>query len=212
MLSREEGLIFVDPNLMVASDRQMRMKLRKNLPLASLSTLRKISTMYPRPDLSRGEYGNQFDRTNALISGLSFWRAMLIIEWIFDCNTRWIANAFGNKTYNYKYSIQPSVHGAELFITFLNIKLNWRGKRRIIRLPHAQAWQSYLISFIKHGDPNVERRPGTIPWRTTGAGINVLKMEWDGFSWTEDDQVPSDRCGFWQRAEYAPPWNITSFN
>jgi hypothetical protein len=68
---REEGLIFVDPMLIMATDRQTRMKLRKNLPLASLSTLQKIRNMYPSPTFSEGEFANQFDRVNALISGLA---------------------------------------------------------------------------------------------------------------------------------------------
>ena len=57
---------------MMATERQARMILRKNLPMASLSTLRKITEMYPSPSLSNGEYTHQFDRVNALISGSLF--------------------------------------------------------------------------------------------------------------------------------------------
>lgn len=56
---------------MMASERDTRMKLRSNLPIAPLSTLQKIRTLYPSPDESDGEYGNQFDRINQLISGYS---------------------------------------------------------------------------------------------------------------------------------------------
>lgn len=66
---RDEGLIFVDPTLLVASERQTRMKLRQNLPLAPLSVLRQVHKMYPSPSASNGEYAHQFDRVNALISG-----------------------------------------------------------------------------------------------------------------------------------------------
>ena len=66
---RDEGLIFVDPTLMMAAERQIRMMLRKNLPFANVSTLQKIKEMYPSPSSSNGEYAHQFDRVNALISG-----------------------------------------------------------------------------------------------------------------------------------------------
>lgn len=69
--NRDEGLIFVDPMLIVATERQTRMRLRKNLPLASVPTLHKIRKMYPHPIFSNGEFAHQFDRINALISGLT---------------------------------------------------------------------------------------------------------------------------------------------
>jgi hypothetical protein len=68
---REEGLIFVDPRLIMASERQTRTMLHKNLPFASLSTLQKIGNMYLSPSRSNGEYAHQFDRVNALISGFT---------------------------------------------------------------------------------------------------------------------------------------------
>jgi len=67
---RDEGLIFVDPTLIVATERQTDTILRKNLPIASVSTLRKIKDMYPSPGKSGGEYAHQFDRVNTIISGL----------------------------------------------------------------------------------------------------------------------------------------------
>jgi hypothetical protein len=66
---REEGLLFVDPILLMASERQTRMKLRQNLPIAPLSALHQIKDLYPSPSLSGGQYAHQFDRVNAMISG-----------------------------------------------------------------------------------------------------------------------------------------------
>jgi hypothetical protein len=133
----------------------------------------------------------------------------LTVEWIFNCNTRFIANAYGNKTYNYRYSIRPSIHAADLFLTFLDLKFDWKGERQLMRLPYAQAWQSYLISFIKYGDPNVHRRQDTIPWGYTGENMNIVDLRREEFKWDVDDQVDEERCAFWQRAEYAPVWNST---
>ena len=92
----------------------------------------------------------------------------------------------------------------------MDLKFDWRGKRQLMRLPYAQAWQSYLISFIKYGDPNVLRRPETIEWGVTGEEMRIVDLRWEGFQWSVDDQVDEERCEFWQRGEYAPPWNISS--
>ena len=54
---------------MVATDRDTRIAIKKNMPLASIETLRKVRDMYPRPSASHGEYAHQFDRVNALIEG-----------------------------------------------------------------------------------------------------------------------------------------------
>jgi len=208
--SRDEGLIFVDPTLLIASERQTRMKLRQNLPLASLSTLRQMQKMYPSPSLSNGEYAHQFDRVNAMISRTHPPTTPLTTEWIFNCNTRYISQAYDNNTYNYRYSIRPSIHAADVFLTFMDLKFDWRGKRQMMRLPYAQAWQSYLIGFIKYGDPNVLRRAETIEWGVTGEEMRIVDLRWEGFQWSVDDQVDAERCGFWQRGEYAPLWNVSS--
>jgi carboxylesterase type B len=132
---------------------------------------------------------------------------MLILEWIFNCNIRYITNAYGNKTYNYRYSLRPSIHAADLLLTFMDLKIDWRGKRRLMHIPYARAWQSYLISFIKHGNPNVQRREETIPWESAGEDMKIVDLRWEGFKWDVDEQVDAERCAFWQNAEYAPKWN-----
>lgn len=67
---------------------------------------------------------------------------------------------------------------------------------------HAKGLQSYFISFAKHGDPNVERQAGTIEWGMFGSGKGIVDLGLDGFSGTSDNQLPEDRCGFWQTAPY----------
>jgi hypothetical protein len=92
----------------------------------------------------------------------------------------------------------------------MDLKFDWKGKRQLIRFPYAQAWQSYLISFIKHGNPNVQRRPETIQWEYAGPHMKMVDLRWEGFQWDTDDQVDASKCGFWQRAEYAPQWNCST--
>ena len=80
-----------------------------------------------------------------------------------------------------------------------------------MRLPYAQIWQSYLLSFIKYGDPNVASIRGATQWKKTGDEMGIIDMRWDGIVWDNDDQVDPERCTFWQRAEYAPLWNATAW-
>jgi hypothetical protein len=91
----------------------------------------------------------------------------------------------------------------------MDVSFDWQGERKTVEFPYAKAWQSYLISFIKHGDPNVSRRRGTIPWDVAGDNMRIVDLRWEGFRWDVDDQIDPERCAFWQRAEYAKPWNVT---
>jgi len=79
-----------------------------------------------------------------------------------------------------------------------------------MRLPYAQIWQSYLISFVKYGDPNIASFRGAREWNKTGDKMGIIDLRWDGIRWDEDDQVDAEKCSFWQRAEYAPPWNLAA--
>ena len=93
-------------------------------------------------------------------------------------------------------------------MTFLDLKFDWHGQRHLMQFPYAEAWRSYLISFIKHGDPNVERRLEAIPWECASENMAIVDLRWDGFTWDIDDQMDEERCAFWQRAEYAPPRSV----
>jgi len=65
-----------------------------------------------------------------------------------------------------------------------------------------KAFQSYLASFVKSGDPNSGRAQATVEWEHFGTEGEVLKMDGVEFKMVQDEQVPEDRCGFWQEAEY----------
>jgi len=135
----------------------------------------------------------------------------LTVEWIFNCNVRYITQAFGNETYNYVYGIPPSIHSVDVIFEFLDLKFDYGGNRLNWNFPYVRAWQSYLISFIKHGDPNVERDiETTIPWRRAGENMEVVNMQLKGFERDVDEQMDAKRCAFWQRAEYAPTWDVAA--
>ena len=72
-------------------------------------------------------------------------------------------------------------------------------------LPHAQGLQSYFISFVKHGDPNIERRAGTVEWPLFGNEDTIVDITPLGFSVERDAQISQERCKFWQSAPYIGP-------
>ena len=65
-----------------------------------------------------------------------------------------------------------------------------------------KAFQSYLASFVKTGDPNSGSGVGALEWTKFGNQGEVLRMDGAEFKMARDVNVPEDRCGFWQPAPY----------
>ena len=70
----------------------------------------------------------------------------------------------------------------------------------------AQAYQSYLSSHARSGDPNTYRKkislPPTVNWPKAGSSGDrvegVLEAGNLGFGVISDDQVGKETCAFWQ--------------
>jgi len=122
---------------------------------------------------------------------------------VIDCNGLYLAHAFPG-AYEYRFSVPPGIHAMDVLFTFYPITLTLPGFDLSIPIPllYAKGLQSYLISFVKHGDPNVERGSGTIGWPLFGSGKAIIDITLAGFSQTSDDELPNDRCAFWQPAPY----------
>ena len=116
----------------------------------------------------------------------------------------YLARAFNSQSYNYRFSIPPGIHALDLSYTFYPLTITLGGLDIGIDVPllYAKALQSYFVSFVKHGDPNVERGPGTIAWDRFGAEKSIVDVTLLGFSKVVDDELPEDRCAFWQSAPY----------
>ena len=71
-----------------------------------------------------------------------------------------------------------------------------------VPLLYAKGLQSYFVSFVKHGNPNVERGPGTIEWDRFGEGKSIVDTTVGGFRKVVDNELSDERCGFWQSAPY----------
>jgi cholinesterase len=127
-----------------------------------------------------------------------------LIECVIDCNGLYFAQAFTN-TYNYRFSVPPGIHAEDLLYTFYPLTLTLLNGTDVevpVPLLYAKALQSYFISFVKNGDPNVERGPATVQWPLFGSGKNIVDLSLTGFTVTVDDDLPTERCGFWQSAPY----------
>ena len=132
----------------------------------------------------------------------------------FTCNVRYLSDAYAGKTYNLQYSVTPALHATDLLPTFYNLNLDLTifGADIAIPLiagfgPYAQAYQSYLTSHARTGDPNTYKKtfniPSAITWpRPTDDGGDLLSGVLDagdlGFQTISDGQTGRNRCYFWR--------------
>ena len=167
--------------------------------------MQQIQSYYPDPLSDPARYLTNFERVEEIIAGKNVMGLSTDrIECVIDCNGLYLANAFPG-AYGYRFSVPPAIHAIDLLYTFYPMTLTlFNGTDVTIPVPiaYAKGLQSYFISFAKHGDPNVERGPGTVQWPLFGSGRNIVDLDLTGFSVTTDDELPSDRCGFWQSAPY----------
>ncbi|KAJ2892035.1 Lipase 2 [Zalerion maritima] len=184
----------------------------------------KICEYYPPVTTNKrtSKYSTQSDRVNAFLRDSSF-----------VCNIRHLTEAYGEKkVWSMQYSVTPGWHGTDLFPVFYNPKLtanSWKLTLASFFLPVfgwmvagiSKSFQSYLTSYVVHGDPNEDRLiwnlPPTVNWghpslgdSSTGGVVNI--GNW-GFSRTSDGQLGSAACDFWadiaaaatSTGGYAPP-------
>ncbi|EPS41516.1 hypothetical protein H072_4565 [Dactylellina haptotyla CBS 200.50] len=195
-----EGYLFTSSA--PASNSDVKTLLTRTFANATATTLNQILTMYPEPGLFR-KYLTNFLRS-----------ADLIGQFIVTCNTRFIAEAYPGKTYNYQFSVIPGIHAEDILFTFwspdiklgpiqLDFSLSFLTSKNL-----ATGWQSYLTSFTRSGNPNTFRERGGFPatseWQkaTVAAEINVLNMDLFGFSMKSDEDTDAARCNFWKSSAY----------
>src|SRR5271154_3445614 len=153
-------------------------------PGAKPSLYEEIQKYYPSPLLGTTRYITEFDRIKSIIEG-SFPPQISVsfVDGIVNFNCLYLARAFGNDTYNYRFSIPPGIHGMDLIFTFYPMTITLPTNLFVLSIPllYARALQSYFISFVKHGDPNVERRRGTIQWHLFGEEKRIVDTILLGF-------------------------------
>lgn len=155
----------------------------------------------------------------------------LISESSFVCNVRVLSDAYAGKNYNLQYSVTPGLHATDLLPTFYNLNLDLDVFGNEVSVPlipgfgsFSQAYQSYLTSHARTGDPNTFKKtlnvPPAITWPKPGATGDKLTGVLDagnlGFRTIEDGQTARSRCDFWVQVAaavtslggYAPPGSV----
>lgn len=148
------------------------------------------------------KYSNERDRLIDLTQDSSF-----------QCNVRYLSDAYQGKNWNIQYSATTGLHGADLFPTFYNLNIDVAILANNTSLPlvpgfgsFAQAYQSYLVSHARTGNPNTFKKtlnlPLAIQWPQPGntgdALTHVLEATDLGFIYITDNLTRKSRCRFWE--------------
>ncbi|KAL8838672.1 MAG: hypothetical protein Q9176_004912 [Flavoplaca citrina] len=183
-----------------------------------------IETRFPPPDAPKSNYSSQRARLHDVLN-----------EAVFVCNIRYLSDAYKGKNYNLEYAVTPALHGTDLLPTFYNLNLNLDLFGRDVPFPiipgfggFSTAYQSYLTSHARSGDPNRFKKsvsiPPTITWPKAVVSAEkdgverVLRAGSLGFGVKDDKQVSKSRCAFWtdvvaavtRLGGYAPPGSVVN--
>ena len=204
----DEAFIFVP--LDVTTDAQFSAYVSEVFPpyAQSAGVNAAIEARYPPVMRGSSNYTTEFDRVKALLADSSF-----------QCNVRYLSDAYDGINYNLQYSVTPGFHATDLLPTFynLNVDLAALGKNAPFPIipgfgPFAQAYQSYLVSHARSGDPNKYAKllnvPPAIHWPKAGNSsadvlTNVLNAGNLGFSVASDKETTESVCGFWREVAAA---------
>lgn len=130
-----------------------------------------------------------------------------VSEGSFTCHNRLIADAYPRKVWTVHYAVPPAGHGSDQIATFFNPASPQYASLTAAEREGGAAFQSYLISLVRAGDPNKFRSGGqTIEWPKTtgieGATLrNTLQVDnlkgKEGFRLVDDELQVKERCKFW---------------
>ena len=142
-----------------------------------------LNVLYPDPSKT-SLYTDQHGRISLIMS-----------EYVFVCNTRWLATASGNCTWNYRFQVPPGSHAQDIPYTF-------HGSSDVTGVITALAkqMQSYFTRYASTGNPN---KPSQLPnWPLYTKDANIVTFGTDGVG-TATDDGKNARCDFWQQGTYA---------
>ncbi|KAF2769025.1 carboxylesterase family protein-like protein [Teratosphaeria nubilosa] len=183
----DEGLLFTSP--FIQNETALTTALLTLLPTLAAwpSNLKYIlNTLYP-PIFDGSQamgYTNDIARTAAILS-----------EVVFTCNTFWLDEAFGNKTYGYYFTVPPALHGEDVPYTYYN---GGGTSSTVLSTVVALALQDYITTFAETGLPN---KAGAPYFQVYGSNATVQDLNITGISQVVDPTA-NYRCDWWQKALY----------
>lgn len=135
-------------------------------------------------------------KRNSYHLSLSLWARLTAIS----CHNDYLNQASGGKTYAYRFSVPPALHGQDVPYTFYN------GPNSTaipgLGIPNqsiAEALQKYIVTFTATGVPSSENLPVFPQW---GTDKNLLDLNVTGINVVKDDTA-NNRCAWWQKALYS---------
>lgn len=124
-------------------------------------------------------------------------RAKLVMaEFSVICNTRYLSNAFGNRTWDYRFQVPPAFHGLDVFYALYNGGGSVDGVKMDEWL--AGDMQRYLTNFAQFGSPNAD---GLLKWREHGGNKSMATFGIEGLG-AEEYEANNKRCAYWQTGKY----------
>lgn len=185
----QEGLVFTPPY--AQTPQAFDTYFAETFPESPQSFRDTVSKIYPDVLNSSQGFKNEINRT-----------AVALADYYFDCNSVFAAHAFENQSYNYLFSVPPSLHGQDFLYTFFN----GQAKDTVgedIDPDIARAFQKYLLNFMASGDPNGPNLP---QFNKYGEKSNVQNI---GLGGLQDiagrtDTISQERCAFWQTGPEFP--------
>ncbi len=122
-------------------------------------------------------------------------RAILTIaDAAVNCNADYLNNAYGNRTYNYLFSVPPAIHGIDVPYTYYN-----GPNPAVLSSTVALALQTYITSFAEDGNPN-ER--GVPMFGMVGNSSRILNLNITSIAEIRGYDENNERCAWWQKALY----------
>jgi carboxylesterase type B len=193
--TKNEGALFYPKK--IKNDAQMMEFIRKIYPdtPALREIYKSVDKQYPGISAAGSRYKVESSRGHDIIA-----------ESTFTCNTRFLAEAYPNKTYSMQYSTKPGLHGTDLLALWYRAKAG--GKNQHL-------YQSYYVSFGVSGNPNTLRAPGTPEWPLADASgeavHNVLDANGKSFTLIQDQANLKSHCDWWLE-EQANVGRVTGYD
>ena len=183
-----EGFVFTDPAATNSSALETYMNIY--FPAADPSIISFIAnTLYPPIYDGSQPYTTPFDRLDLLIS-----------EMMISCNSRYIATARGNDSYNYMFSVPPGHHRGDIPYTFWDATGTTNDP--VLNTTLAEDMQRYITAFAATGDPNAfQGKTGLPTFPKYGSAATVLNFN-QTFIDVVVDPMKNSRCDWWQLGLY----------
>lgn len=201
----DEGLYFTSPFILTNESFKQNV-ISVSFPDADKNNVTSyiLDTLYP--NVLDGTYGYN----NSIARG-----AYIVSEAIFSCNAQYLERAFGldnnaggngyrngkgkENAWGYRFSVPPALHGDDIYYTF------YEGPAPAVKNDTlALIMQGYFMNFVRGGNPNGDGLPAFSRYgESTAAGKGVvMDLDLNSVRLRPDD-LPLDRCSWWQQALYA---------